>query len=208
MPSSNTSKPVLISDILSNTSSSTVKRMCVMSSIERKALEEKLITLKDLRKFIKLSVREAESAIDDHAMGTTGYNIARAVSITCTIALTIIPMKIAAGGAAAAGAISVSSSVVGDIISAFNGGIDESFAVKKLIKNKSGIVATIFEQAGKHTVGRGVSIATTIGEIVYDLYKDNSSSSVGIKSARKTLLAQLQRLDRKIYELEDLMGQL
>lgn len=219
MPALNANKPVLISEILSQTSNPTVKRMSVMSSIERKALEEKLITLRDLRKFINLSMREAESAIDDHKMATLGYNIARSVSIACTIALTVLPMTVAAGTTATATAtvatskfaiatISVTHSIAGDIITAFNNGVDESFAVKKLIKNKSGIVALIFEQAGKSTVANGVNIATTIGEIAYDLYKGDSSSSVGIKSSKLTLMAQLQKLDRKIYELEVLISQL
>ncbi len=217
MPALNANKPVLISEILSQTSNPTVKRMSVMSSIERKALEEKLITLRDLRKFINLSMREAESAIDDHKMATLGYNIARSVSIACTIALTVLPMTVAAGTTATAtvatskfaiATISVTHSIAGDIITAFNNGVDESFAVKKLIKNKSGIVALIFEQAGKSTVANGVNIATTIGEIAYDLYKGDSSSSVGIKSSKLTLMAQLQKLDRKIYELEVLISQL
>ena len=184
------------------------QRTCILSGLQQKIYAEKLVTLHELEAGLKLAVADAAQATKDEYFWRAVELSAKIVSVTCD--LLIAGLEDGAGPAGKA--VSTVYDVAKLTVDAFNGDLGMAKAIVYSAGGKADALSYYLKSVGSNKV-KYVERGKTLASLSYDLFdylKDGKigamTSPSGNIGARRTVLAQLRRIQAQIARTEEALA--
>ncbi|MCP5201234.1 MAG: hypothetical protein H6977_14580 [Gammaproteobacteria bacterium] len=190
------------------------QRACRLSGVDQKLLRNRLPSLRDGQKLLRQSIIDSETALSDHEKWRALELGARSTLMVCDILMVGLeamtgaagPMTGAAGAAVAK--LYDGSKLVAD--AALSGQLDPSTGTILLAKNKAKVTELAAKGVGKTGFAKALDLTMQLvgyGEALWGFVAGTSGmasdGSEGIRAGIQTARHQLERIERKIGEIEN-----
>ena len=181
-------------------------RVCQLSGVNRRLLQNDLLSLRDHEKLMEQIIRDAQTALSDHEKWAALEMGARATLMVCDIL--IVGLEAMTGGAGAAvSKLYDGSKMVAD--AAMSGNLDPKTGYVMLAKNKAKVTELAAGGMGKPGVAKALDLAQQLvgyGEAMWGFVSGASTmqgdGASGIRAGIATASNQLRRIQYKIREIE------
>jgi hypothetical protein len=177
--------------------SSNAQRVCRLGGID---LRSKLIELKNLEKLLEIAARDAEKSIRDEYFWRAVEISAKIVSVSCDLLVAGLEERTGPVGKA----VSTSYDVAKIIADALNNDLTLAKAVMYSTGVKLDAISYHLQSSGGGKAN-AIDKAKIVLELSYDLFnyfKDDKFLPSGTIGARRTVLAQIKRIQAQIRTAE------
>ena len=190
-------------------SSASTLRVCTLSGLTPKLVQDKLILLRDLEKTLQTSITDLTEARKDEAFWRAMETTAKIVQVTADVAVAYLAAQIPGVGPA----VSLGYDTAKIVVDGFNAKVSVTSAAMYSTSAKLSAIENHLESIGKTSlkdaVGKTwllVSLAVDLGNWWNEGGRTAVLSESSLIGARKTALAQLRRIQDQIRALDDCLS--
>jgi hypothetical protein len=183
------------------------RRVCTLSGVKGKvALQQELVTLKDLEKSLTHAIHEANLADDDEAFWQAMIVATKIVQASCDLTIALLE----AGTGPVGKGVSVLYDTSKIVVDALNGEFDAKEGFKYAANVNADAVLAVAEHSGAQwgTVASRLKVLANLADDLRDFFRQRGAqlSSGSISSAKRSALGVLQRLRAQITKTEEALA--
>jgi hypothetical protein len=180
-------------------------RLCTLTNLTPKLVQDKLILLRDLERTLKGSITDIEQAEEDEMFWRKMEVAAKLVQVAADVAVTILAAHTGPVGTA----VSLGYDTAKIVADGFNGEVTVTGAAMYSTSAKLSAIEDHLDDVGKKSLGEAIGRTWLLISVAVDLgmwWEAGGRTAVSGKSslvgAKQTALAQLRRIREQIRMLD------